>query len=269
MKRFLLKVLTGVILMAFLLFCHIASVDAARYTKTLNEDTRMTPPGVIVATWSEIPKFKKGTDVMLNEYGEVFEGILAENVKLPYETGTSQDSIRTAYTPLPMYFYSYTTEPKYRVLPFKGGTKVTFNDKGEVIKGIISSSSERIDLNQTNHILVSDGEISFHKNGMLATCSLASASYLRPVGWQQILTENDTDNSACSGLVEFKSRKPIVLNEKGEVVKGTLNKDTKLLSPVVSFRSPDGIKVYEAGTEVEFDDKGVVVKALKATTAVN
>jgi len=269
MKKILLKVLTGVILMAFLLFFHIASVDAARYTKTLNEDTRMTPPGVIVATWPEIPKFKKGTVVVLNEYGEVFEGILVENVELPYETGTSQDSIRTAYTPLPMYFYSYTTEPKYRVLPFKGGTKVTFNDKGEVIKGIIRSSSERIDLNQTNHILVSDGEVSFYKNGMLATCTLASASYLRPVGWQQILIENYTDNSACSGLVEFKSKKPIVLNEKGEVVKGTLNKDTKLLSPVVSFLSPNGIKVYEAGTEVEFDDKGVVVKALKATTAIN
>ncbi|HWR45659.1 hypothetical protein [Sporomusa sp.] len=269
MKYSLLKVLTGVILMAFLLFSHMASVDAARYTKTLNENTRITPPGVIVATWSNIPKFKKGTVVTLNEYGEVFEGILAEDVKLPYETGTSQDSIRTAYTPLPFYVYSYTNEePKYRVLPFKGGTKVTFNDKGEVIKGIISSSKESIDLNQANHILVSDGEVSFHKNGMLATCILASDSYLRPVGWQQILTENYTDSSACSGLVEFKAGKAIVLNEKGEIVKGTLNKDTKLLSPV-SFLSSDGIKVYAAGTTVEFDDKGIVVKASKSISAVD
>lgn len=266
MKRILLKVLTGVIFMAFLLFCQTASVDAARYTKTLNENIRISPPGVIVSTWSNIPKFKKGTVVILNEYGEVLEGILAETISLPYETGTSQDSIRSAsYTPVPFYVYTNTVkEPTYRDLPFKGGTKVTFNDKGEVIKGIISGSNKSIDLNQANHILVSDGEISFHKNGMLATCTLSSDSYLRPVGWLQILTENYTDSSACSGLVEFKAGKAIGLNEKGEVVNGTLNKDTKLLTaPSVLRPNSSGIKVYEAGTTVEFDESGIVIKASK------
>jgi hypothetical protein len=78
------------------------------------------------------------------------------------------------------------------------------------------------------------------------------------VGWSQILTKNYTNSTACSGLVEFKGKKPIELNEKGEVVKGTLKNDTKLLL------APDGssTKVYEAGTTVEFDNKGVVVKAL-------
>ena len=85
-------------------------------------------------------------------------------------------------------------------------------------------------MNQTNRISVADAEVSFHKNGMLATCTLGSDSYLRPVGWQQILTENYTNSTACAGFVEFKVGKTIVLNEKGEVVKGTLNKDTKLLS---------------------------------------
>jgi hypothetical protein len=269
MKKNLLKGLTGVILSAFLLFSHIASVEAARYTRTLTENTRITPTGVIVATWSNIPKFKKGTVVTLNEYGEVFEGTLAEDVSLPYETGTSQDAVRTAYTPIPFYVYSYTTkEPTNRVLPFKGGTKVTFNDKGEVINGTIKSSNESITLNQTNQILVSNGEISFHKNGMVAMCNLASDSYLRPVGWLQILTENYTDSSACSGLVEFKAGKAIILNEKGEVLKGTLNKDTKLLS-LGSILSSGGIKVYEAGTTVEFDDKGIVVKASNVTSAMN
>jgi hypothetical protein len=99
---------------------------------------------------------------------------------------------------------------------------------------------------------------------MLATCTLAVNTYLRPVGWQQILTENYTNSMACSGLVEFSAKKQIMLNEKGEVVKGTLNKDTTLLTTASMLR-PDSSdkKVYEAGTTVEFDDKGLVVKASK------
>lgn len=269
MRKSLLRVLIGTILVGFLFFSHNASVDAARFTKTLNENTKITPSGVIVATWANIPKFKKGTVVTLNEYGEVFEGILAEDVILPYESGTTQDSIKPAYTPPQFIFIpSYSNEmPADRLLPFKGGTKVTFNDKGEVIKGVISSSNESIVLNQANHIQVSNGEVSFHKNGMVAMCTLGSDSYLRPVGWLQILTENYTDSSAISGLVEFKAGKPIVLNDKGEVVKGTLNKDTKLLSPV-GILSSGGIKVYEAGTTVEFNEKGIVVKALKESSVI-
>lgn len=261
MKIFSLKVLSGIIIMAFLFFSHNESVDAARITKTLDDNIRIMPHGVVVTTWDNIPKFKKGTVVTLNEYGEVFEGILAADVSLPYETGISQDSLRPAgYTPMPFYVVSnsYTTTAN-RILTFKGGTKITFNDKGEVSRGTLSSSNQSIALNQATYIQVSDGEVSFHKNGMLATCTLANDSYLRPVGWSKILTENDTNNSACSGFVEFKARRPIVLNEKGEVVKGMLNKDTKLLSP-------SGIKVYEAETTVEFDAEGIVGNALKVPT---
>ncbi len=262
MQKNLLKGLAGIILSAFLLFSHIACVEAAQYTRTLTENTRITPAGVIVATWSDIPKFKKGTVVTLNEYGEVLEGTLAEDASLPYETGTSQDAVKTGYTPIPFYVYSYETKvPANRVLPFKGGTKVTFNAKGEVINGTVKSSRESITLNQTNQIFISNGEISFHKNGMVATCTLASNSYLRPVGWLQILTENYADNAACSGLVEFKADKAIILNEKGEVLKGTLNKNAKLLSA-------GGLKAYEAGTTVEFDDQGTVVKAENVTSAM-
>lgn len=261
MKFSSLKILTGIILLAFLLFCHNESANAARITRTLDDNIRIMPHGVIVTTWENIPKFKKGTVVTLNEYGEVLEGILAADVSLPYETGASQDSTKPAsYTPMPFYVFTNTySTPTNRVLSFKSGTKITFNDKGEVSKGTLSGSKQSIVLNQATSIQVLDGEVSFHKNGMLAACTLASDSYLRPVGWSQILTENDTNNSACSGFVEFKAKKPIMLNEKGEVVKGTLNKDTKLLSPV-------GIKVYEAETTVEFDDQGIVGNALKVET---
>jgi len=263
MKRVLLKMLTGIMLMTFLFFCHNERGDAASSNKTLDEDTRIMPHGVIVERWSSIPKFKKGTVVTLNDYGEVLEGILAEDAYLPYESGISQDSTRqAAYTPVPFYVYTNTNStPTERGLSFKGGTKVTFNDKGEVIKGTLSSSGQTIILNQTTYLKVSNGEISFHKNGMIATCSLDRDSYLRPIGWSQILTENYANNSACAGFVEFKSEKPMVINEKGEVVKGTVNKDTKL-------RSEDGIKVYEAGTTVEFDDKGIAANERKVVNQI-
>lgn len=258
-----LKVLTGIIMMSFLFFCNNGSVDAAQITKTLDDNTRIMPHGVVVTTWNNIPKFKKGTIVTLNEYGEVLEGILAVDVSLPYETGASKDSAKQAsYTPLPMPFYVFSnteTMLTTRFLSFKSGTKITFNDKGEVIKGTLNSSKQSIVLNLATSIQVAEGEVSFHKNGMLATGTLANDSYFRPVGWSQILTENDTNNSACSGFVEFKAKHPIVLNDKGEVVKGMLNKETKLLSP-------SGIKVYEAETTVEFDDEGIVGNAQKVPT---
>ncbi|MDR3562472.1 MAG: hypothetical protein P4N59_13710 [Negativicutes bacterium] len=268
MKKALLKAAAGVMLGTFIVFGYHAIADAARITKTLDEDKKMMPPGVIVTTSTDIPKFKKGTAVTLNEYGEVLEGILADDVSLPYETGISQDSVKPSamtYTPLPFYIFSYSyAAPTGRVLPFKAGTKVIFNDKGEVIKGTISSSNQSIVLNPANHIQVSDAEISFYKNGMVATCTLASDSYLRPVGWSQILTENYPDGTVGSGFIEFKAGKPILLNEKGEIIRGTLNKDTKLLSPVGILSSVGtAVKVYEAGTMVEFDDKGIVVKSSK------
>jgi hypothetical protein len=265
-KSYYSKVLTGAILIAIMFFSHNAGVDAAQITKTLDNDTKITPPGIVVATWSEIPKFKKGTVVTLNMYGEVLEGILADDVDLRYETGIAKEAFRPtamAYTPPQIIFIPSNTEvaPTIRVLPFKGGTKVLFNEKGEVIKGTVNGANHTIILDLSNHINVSEGELSFYKNGMVASCTLANDTFLRPVGWAEVLKTNFTDNAACPGFVEFKAG-PVLLNEKGEVTKGTLNKDTKLRSGSVLI-SPGGLKVYEAGTTVEFDEQGVVTKATK------
>lgn len=269
----LLKLLLGTLL-TFSLFCPVTY--AGQITRTLSENTRITPPGVIVANRAEIPVFKKGTVVTLNEFGEILEGTLAEDVSLTYESGNYQNSIRsTAIIPSPQppvfipvpapasppifipYVGNTTTTPLIRVLSFKGGTKVVFNDKGEVIRGTVTSN-QNIYLNPGNHIGVSGAEIAFHKNGMVAACTIAKNTYLRPVGWSEILTDNFNEKVACPGFVEFKAGKPIELNDKGEVVKGTLNNDTKLNS-VLTFSTVK--KLYKAETIVEFDDKGIVIKA--------
>lgn len=260
MKSLLLRIITGMILAAFFSFCPNLSVNAALITKTLDANTRITPPGVIMATQGEIPMFKKGTVVTLDEYGNVLEGILADTINLPYESGTDAGLLRkTAAAPAPIFipYYVTNTQPKYRLLTFKEGTKVLFNTKGEVIRGTITNTGDRIEFNSVNHLQITSGEISFYDSGMVAACTLGKNTYLRPVGWQQILTINFTSNTACSGLIEFKGKQPLELNEKGEVRKGTLNNKAQLLS------AADGssTKLYEAGTIVEFDEKGVVIKA--------
>lgn len=267
MKSLIAKILAGLVLGAVMSACGLSVADAATVTKTLEENTRISPPGMIVATAAEIPKFQKGTVVILNENGEVLEGILADDISLPYESGSTGDSVRqtsTTYMPTPMIIYSYAyLSPPNRLLLFKGGTKVSFNDKGEVYRGTLSGSNQNIALNLTNHITASDGPISFYKTGMVVTCTLAGDTYLRPLGWEKLSTVNNTAGIACQGFVEFKGGKTVMLNENGEVVKGTLNKNTKLLTIGALSLDVITLKNYEAGTTVELDEKGIVLKASK------
>jgi hypothetical protein len=267
MRRFWVNASTTVVLAVLLSFCLAAAGNASPVTKTLDENTRMMPPGFIVTTWAEIPVFKKGTVVTLNELGEVLEGILANDVSLPYESGQAQDSLKqtsTTYAPMPMIIMPTYISPQIkRVLQFKEDTKVTFNEKGEVIKGTLySGSSQNIMLYPATYIAVGTGPVSFYKNGMPVTCTLGSNSYFRPVGWINFPNANNSPTSACAGFIEFKSGKPLALNEYGEVTKGTLNKDTRL--PTAGGLSLDvaALKFYEAGTTVEFNEKGIVIKAV-------
>ena len=247
MKNILLKVLTGIILMAFIFFGYSAGAFAATTTKTLDNNTRITPPGTSSINWASIPEFKKGTVVTLNENGEVIEGTLSSAVFLQC-VGEGK------------FYYRYYFDCVYpnRIIRFKEGCKVTFNDKGEVVKGTVAGALLSIPIDNRNYISLRDEtEIIFHDNGIPAICTLDFDTYLRPIGWQKNLTAGYTDKINCPGFIEFKGGTQIQLNDIGEATKGTLNKDTKLISPTGS------IKVYEAGTTVEFDDKGVVVKASK------
>jgi len=249
LNKFILKVLTGTILMAVIFFCHNADADAAQITKMLDENRKLMPPGIVASLTILMPEFKKGTTVILNERGEVLEGTLTDSVRfycvpLKYEV----DGIR--------YLKSCSYE-------FKADTKVTINDKGEVVKGTLGHNRGEwiwVPLSDNSSLEVPPlTEVSFHPNGILATGTLGTHfnTYLRPVGWIRLLTKDLTDSK--SGFVEFKAGTAIELNDKGEVTKGTLNLDAKLLSP------SGNIQVYEAGSTVEFDDKGVVVKASKGS----
>lgn len=242
MKTFLLRVLAGTVLIAFLLFGYSAGANAALVTKILDEDTKLLPPGI--TSVSSIPVFKKGTTVTLNENGEIIEGVLATDpwlncVPLEYE----ENGMR--------YFRQYG-------YVFREGTKVTFNDKGEVFKGTFSHNHDikiAVPINARNYVTLKPlSEVRIHSNGVLASGTLKAwqGIYLRPLGWQQI--RNLTDNTG--GLVSFKDGTLIELNTNGEVTKGTLNKDTMLPSPT-------GIKGFKENTMVEFTEKGIAIETSK------
>ncbi len=238
--------LLTVLLMTFLFFCHNASANAVVNTKILEKNTKLIPSGLLAT--DDPPTFKSGTMVTLNENGEVIEGILAYDALLSCIPLIFEENGEK-------YFRSYKGW-------FNKDTKVTFNSRGAVIKGTTIYTIEpwylNVPLNSSSFIrLKQSTEVSFHSNGMMAYGTIHSNTYLKPVGWNQI-----TDNG-MAGLVQFKGGKKIELNYKGEVIKGILNKDTKLMSPNGS------LKVYEADTAVEFDDIGIVVKASKITSSVN
>lgn len=202
MRTFLSRLLTGVLLTAFLLGGFEGGANAATVTKTLDEDTQITPPGMVAVLGA--PMFKKGTVVTLNEHGEVLEGTLAEKAYLACVAGASQ-----------FYFqgiYSSQFKPQVirwpRALVFSEGTKVTFNSKGEIVRGTIWTEDDYVSIPLSQNSLIALKpltEVSFHENGMIATCTpYASTStayvYLRPVGWQQNLTAGYTSKIAFLDL---------------------------------------------------------------------
>jgi len=240
MKKLLLRVLTGTMMLAFMLDCYGGDVYAATITKTLDKDTKIMPPGVISS--DDPPTFRKGTTVTLNEYGEVIEGTLAYDVILNCVPREYDENGRHYYNPYAGWFNK--------------GTKVIFDNRGKVIKGTtvysLTLGSLCVPLNSNSWLGIKKGtEVTFHQNGMLASGTIGENTYFRFIGWQKLL------ENSVAGFIEFKAGTEVKLNDKGELTKGTLNKDVKLLSP-------DGtIKLYEAGTTVEFDENGVVVKAEK------
>lgn len=240
MKGPIFKLLTGTVLIVLFLF-HVEIIYAASITKNLDEDTKLIPPGYKAIRF--LPEFRKGTTVTLNEGGEVLEGTLATDpylhcVPLQYEVDGRVHFIEYGYV-------------------FRDGTKIMFNDKGQVVKGTFSHNTGlfiKVPLNGNSELQLRPlTEISFHPNGIMAkgTLDAYAATYLRPVGWQKIIGFSDK-----AGYVLFKEWTEIELNDKGEVIKGTLSTDTKLISS-------SGPKVFEAGTTIEFDNNGVVIKALK------
>lgn len=132
---------------------------------------------------------------------------------------------------------------------------------------------------------VADDDLKFKKNttailndnGELISGTLNSDTYLRPVGWKNIVNDfyfaetgslffprffhpiHTYDNVALSayGHIRYKADAPVIFNAEGLVIKGTIDEDVT----VALQNNKYGFVTFKEGTILTFDDKGAVISA--------
>ncbi len=249
---FRLKVAMLAVAVALFFLC--VRVEAA--TATLPEDAELHPVNWATGT----VKFKKDTQAVTNEYGEVVSGVLAKDTRLrpagwqrvmfDYTMENGYTSVASSSSSGGYSYgggsYSYAV-PGEKFLHFKGGQAVTFNAQGEVVAGTLDQPAHirLVDDKQGFVSYREDTALSFHANGVVAAGTLNFDTWLRPTGWQEILAAN-----GGAGFLKFKKGTVISFTESGLVTAGTLAAEAKLRA------EGQYVKIYPAGTAVKFSAKG-------------
>lgn len=235
------KVSKCVILLAILITFSI-SETFAETTKNLTEDVKLHPIGWL----TENIKFKAGTVVKLNDYGEVIEGTLASGNEL-MPVGWRR-VIRSFNTNQGWGDYGHGTENPGH-LRFKGNTIVSFNSRGEVVSGTLEYDAFIL-LHPDRPGIVRfkcDEVIKYYDNGLVAEGAIRDDTLFKPSGWTRMVGNGE------AGYVKFKGGTLLKFNNSGEIIEGTIKGDTPIWLE-------DGTKkVYPAGSIVKFvDDKTTV-----------
>lgn len=244
LNKVLLRMLS-VIVLGIGMGANVASAE----TILLEKDTDYYLQGHSVG---EEVKFRKGTEVVLNEIGEVVEGTLNEAVWLRpvgWQAIIQDYSFAAGYVDV-RPFFPRMTHSTYQMallnfghLPYKEKTKITLNEAGLVLVGTLKDDVT-IALMQGKYGFVklkSGEELAFYPDGKLKAGTLAEDTKLRPVGWKARL---ELDRESV-GYIEFRAGEDVVFDENGGVLVGTIKKTSKSL--VMS----DG-KEYSAGTKLSF-----------------
>lgn len=228
MQMFLAKIMIGIL--SILVFSSGTADSATRIM--LEKDTSLIPPGCKVARQV---LFKGGTEVILNEYGEVIEGTLVPNYTYFFPAGHGYRLFGSEFENVALHHFA---------ISFKG--KVIFNEKGEVIKGTLDAYSYHTYMDVAGEYLEfpKGTEIRFHDNGVVASGIMVSDALLRPIGWKIL------DKGKQAGFIWFKGRSEIELTPKCEVTSGTIAKETKI-----------GNTVYPAGSKLTFSESGEITIA--------
>lgn len=234
-------------------------------TRTLPKDTKLHPQGWAVG---DLLEFKKGTTITTNDLGEVISGTVAKDTFLHprgWERVINDYYYVSAYANIGSYFPRYhraLTEKRYNMaipgyshLLYKGGTVVTFSEKGDVISGTIAEEAT-VRLLEGRYGFLTFKEntmLTFFGSGAVMSGVLNEDTNLRPVGWMMNHVTGGT-----AGFIKFSAKKAIAFNENGEVTAGTLKE-------AIQWRSTGGEAVeIPANTTVRFLEQGVVVE--KATS---
>lgn len=206
MKKFLTCVL------AFMLFPAIAFCST---TKVLDQDTDFHPQGWTSGTL----RFKQGSQVELNDGGEIIAGVLKYNEVL-HSLGRG-----THLLVISNYF------------EYKAGTKITFDERGFVSSGTIGQDAYiyLIYISEPQVRFQGGTIISFDKDGNVINGTLNKDTSLRPVCWQTLQKD--------AGYITFKTNTEVTFGPNAKVIKGTIANDLTV----------NGI-TYPAGTTLLFSE---------------
>lgn len=224
----------------------------------LEKDTHFYLQGHTVG---EEIEFRKGTVAVLNNIGELSEGVLNEEAYLRpvgWQSIIQDYSYAAAYIDARPFFPRLANTSHQAVmmtfghLPYKEKTKIMLDENGYVISGTVKDDVT-IALVEGKYGFVAlkgDNELVFYPDGKLKSGTLKEDTNLRPVGWQKRLAVDSTS----AGYVLFRAGEDVVFDENGEVIIGTI-KDT---SPMLTDKSG---KVYLAGTKLLFAEDGLTEMA--------
>ncbi len=185
MKRILI-ILTLVFLVS------LSQSEAA--TVKVDKNTELHPQGWIAGNML----FKTGTDVTLNDKGEVISGTLKNY---------------TFLKPAARAYYRNQSQDLQDIICLKADTVVTFNERGEVASGTLGDDANLMIVKNTLPYVTfkSSTPIVFNMDGSVASGTIKSDMYLRPVGWENNSKEN-------AGFISYKAGTELAFNNKGEVV---------------------------------------------------
>ncbi|MDU4960493.1 MAG: hypothetical protein E6X17_07505 [Sporomusaceae bacterium] len=228
---------------------------------SVGRDNKLHPQG-----WSvgDSVAFKRDTTVTVNELGEVISGVLAKDTFLyprGWERVINDYYYVSAYTDSIPYWGRFGRRffdsrynmaiPGYHHLLFKGGSRVTFSDKGDVLSGTLANEAVlRLVEGQYGFISCrANTVLTFYESGAVRSAVLSEETKLRPAGWQTIMKP-----SASTGFIKFSANKPMEFNEAGEVVAGTLKENISLLTAdgeTKEFKAGGAVRFSAAGAESE------------------
>lgn len=236
--------------------CVFSSVGQAK-TVTLDKTKVLVPQG-----WSTVNddlKFKKGTTVELNGYGEVVSGTLNRDIALR-PTGWRnmvndyyEESNNSIF--YPRIFHPFTSvsipTPTYGHIRYKGNRPITFAPDGTVLSGTIDEEVT-VSVQKDRYGLVTFNdqyELAFYPDGSVRKGRLNDDTKLRPYGWQRGLIGDE-----MAGFVEFKSGNDVTFSQDGYITSGVLKKD-------VSWQLSNGqIIMLKAGEKIDFTGIGPSIK---------
>ena len=202
----------------FLLTLMLSPAIALGYTATVPEqDIGLHPQGWVSPAGI---KFEPGSQMELNEHGEVISGVL--------KFGEYMRSVGKCTTPLlgrPLVS---------NFISFKG--RITFDEQGRVFSGTLSGNNDVYLIPDVESSVIFKGgtTILFDKNDNVKVGTLGYDTFLRPAGWEKFLPANAI-------FIKFKAETEIVFGANAQVLKGKIANDLQINGTT-----------YPAGTTLQF-----------------